>query len=358
MTPFIKIACFVAVSAAFAQDKPAFVSSPRRIWTAPELSAAPDGWIANSLAWADFVLEKHEPTWPEIPVRRAALIRLDDVLHIEPAPKNALVQKWYRDRMNRALEEIERTRVTTGVRIWKLYDHGFVVRTPSVTYAHDIVPGPPTDGKRGWEGMAVDAAWIERFARQVDVMLISHWHQDHANPQVVAALLKQGKTVVGPMGLAQDRAEFAAPEFAGIVYPKRSISEVHAIGKLKVVAYPGHQGVPITNNVHLVTTPEGFTTVHTGDQSNEDDFEWIADIGAQHRVDVLFPNCWTPDLPRMARGVNPRWIIPGHENEMAHTVPHREDFTQTYNRLVGAPYPYFVMMWGETVALPVEGKRP
>ena len=352
------IAFLVMSSVAAAQDKPGFVSSPRRLWTAPELTGASDEWITNSLAWSDYVLAKHPPAGPETPVRRAALIRIDDVLHIEPAPKNPIVQRWYRERMSRVLSEIESTRVTSGVRIWKLYDHGFVVRTPSVTYAHDIVPGPPTDGKRGWEAMTVDAAWIERFARQVDVMLISHWHHDHANPAVVAALLKQGKTVVGPQGLAQDRAEFAAPEFAGIVYPRRSISEVHQIGKLKVVAYPGHQGVPIINNVHLVTTPEGFTTVHTGDQSNDDDFAWLTNIGAQHRVDVLFPNCWTNDLPRLARGVHPRWIIPGHENEMAHTVPHREDFTQTYNRLWGAPYPYFVMMWGESVELPFEGKRP
>jgi hypothetical protein len=54
------------------------------------------------------------------------------------------------------------------------------------------------------------------------------------------------------------------------------------------------------------------------------------------------------NLPRAIRGVNPALVITGHENEMAHTVPHREDFTQTYNRLEGVRQPFLVMMWGES----------
>jgi hypothetical protein len=67
-------------------------------------------------------------------------------------------------------------------------------------------------------------------------------------------------------------------------------------------------------------------------------------------VDIYLPNCWMPDLDRAVRGVNPRLVITGHENEMAHTVPHREDYTQTYNRLHGIPYPALVMTWGESYA--------
>ena len=33
---------------------------------------------------------------------------------------------------------------------------------------------------------------------------------------------------------------------------------------------------------------------------------------------------------------------------MSHTVDHREDYTQTYNRLFGSPYPAVVMTWGES----------
>jgi LmbE family N-acetylglucosaminyl deacetylase len=121
---------------------------------------------------------------------------------------------------------------------------------------------------------------------------------------------------------------------------------------LKVVAYPGHQGASVVNNVHVVTSPEGFTVVHTGDQSGAEgpggDYDWLAQIGRDRHVDVLLPNCWANALGRIIRGVNPELVITGHENEMAHTVDHREDYTQTYNRLFEARYPAVVMAWGES----------
>lgn len=121
---------------------------------------------------------------------------------------------------------------------------------------------------------------------------------------------------------------------------------------LRVVAYPGHQSKAPLVNVHLVTTPENFTVIHTGDQFGFEgpggDFDWIAQIGRDHQVDLLMPNCWGNSLGRTIRGVNPALVITGHENEMAHTVDHREDYTQTYNHLFEARYPAIVMTWGES----------
>ncbi|MCX6633115.1 MAG: hypothetical protein NTW28_36430, partial [Candidatus Solibacter sp.] len=85
-----------------------------------------------------------------------------------------------------------------------------------------------------------------------------------------------------------------------------------------------------------------------GDTGAGSDFDWIAQIGRDHRVDVLLPNCWTTDIQRVARGVDPQLILTGHENEMGHTVDHREDYTQTYNHLFGSRYPFLVMAWGES----------
>jgi hypothetical protein len=62
---------------------------------------------------------------------------------------------------------------------------------------------------------------------------------------------------------------------------------------------------------------------------------------------VLMPNCWATDIVRLADGFRPKLIIPGHENEMGHTIDHREPFWLTYNRLSKSPYPLMVMAWGE-----------
>jgi L-ascorbate metabolism protein UlaG (beta-lactamase superfamily) len=235
------------------------------------------------------------------------------------------------------------------MRIWKLYNHGFFVRTPNVSFAFDVVPGPP-----GIQDFAVTAGLLERIAVQADALFLSHPHNDHVNRDVARMFLTRNKPVLAPEGLWA-----AEPEFAGkLTYPKRSASEVLDVpvraGKqvLKLTAYPGHQGASPINNVNLVVTPEGFAVIHTGDQSGNEgpgsDFDWIAHIGHNRPIDVALPNCWTTDIKRVLRGIDPRLVITGQENEMAHEVPHREDYTQTYNHLAGSPYPVLVMTWGES----------
>jgi L-ascorbate metabolism protein UlaG (beta-lactamase superfamily) len=348
--------CLIALLAAFswtvvAQDPgphPPFVSSPRRILVPPELLDAPDEWIDRSLQWVESILEQYPPGNPETPVRRAALIRLDDILHIKSAPAKPLVQQYYRMRMERAVTEIEHTRVAEGMRIWKLYNHGFLVRTPTVSFTFDIVPGTREPG------FNIPKELLERLVNQSDATFISHLHGDHANQEVARLFLANHKPVIAPEGLWADVPELADK----LTYPKRSVSEVHDIRlqngaqTLNVVSYPGHQGTPVLVNVNLVTTPEGFTVVQTGDQSGAEgpgsDFDWMAQIGRDHHVDVLMPNAWANGLPRIVRGVNPELVITGHENEMGHAVDHREDYTQTYTHMFGVRYPFLVMTWGES----------
>lgn len=340
---------FTPTSAIRADDpKPAFVTSARRLFTAPELLDTPDEWIDRSLQWVNFTLDARRPSLVEHPLRRAALIRLDDVLHIPSTPEKPLVQAFYRARMERAVEEIERTTVTEGMRIWKLYNHGFLVRTATVSFTYDLVPGVEK------LGFTIPAALMDRLVAQSDATFISHLHGDHASAEIARRFLAAGKPVVAPEALWKDQ-----PDLAGrLTILERSTKIEHELRvrggaqMLRVMAYPGHQGPPVLNNISLVTTPEGFTTVQTGDQwqmdEPGDDFEWISSIGRDRDVDVLLPNCWTNHLDRMVRGVNPKLVITGHENEMGHVVPHREDYTQTYNRLFGIPYPSIVMTWGES----------
>ncbi|MDQ6677325.1 MAG: MBL fold metallo-hydrolase [Acidobacteriota bacterium] len=327
---------------------PKFVSSSRRILTAPELLDAPDEWIERSLEWVEYVLENFPPSIDENPVRRAALIRLDDVLHIKTAPEKPLVQKYYRMRLSRALDEIEQTTVSNGMRVWKLYNHGFLIRTPSVSFTYDIVPGVARI-----PGFNAGNDLLARIAAQSDATFISHLHGDHANQQVARQFLALGKPVIAPDGLWAENLELAH----ALTYPKRATNAVqkipvkHGRQTLTITAYPGHQGESILNNINCVTTPEGLTVIQTGDQSLTDvpgsDFDWIAQIGRDHHVNLLLPNCWANSLHRIVRGVNPDLIITGHENEMGHTVDHREDYTQTYERMYGLRYPFIVMTWGE-----------
>lgn len=300
------------------------------------------------------------PAAPEPPERRLALLLIDGVLHEEAAATRAAVHSFHRDRIDAAATEVERTTVTAGARVWKLYDHGFVVRTPSVTLAFDLVRGVHVaDG-----AFAVDDAVMERLADACDVMFVSHRHEDHADPTVVEAFLSRGKVVVAPPSLWDGE-----PLHAGVTHLPRRAHEPHALPvrdgemDLRVVVYPGYQGDDdgIPNNVTLVTTREDMGFMHTGDQSDPRAFAWIDDIANHHRVDVLMPNCWTTDIVRLVRGVRPSIVITGHENEMGHTIDHREPYWLTYQRQtgserfggsrdVGYDAPLVLMTWGESFA--------
>lgn len=327
---------------------PPFVSNSRRLLSPPELLDAPDEWIDRSLQWVDYIFRTYPPGLVELPPRRPALFRLDEILHIELAPRKPLVQKFYQLRLQRAIEEIEQTQVSEGMRIWRLYNHGALVRTPSASYTFDIVPGA------GKEGFVLSSEWLKRLVVQSDAHFISHWHSDHANPDVARLFMEAKKPIVAPERLFSEDPVLS--RYLTIL--ERSLHSVHTISirgemsKLDVVTLPGHQGAPVLDNVTWVRSMEDLTVLHTGDQSGEEgdgtDFDWLAQIGHYQQVDVLLINGWTNNLHRIVRGVNPSLVIPGHENEMTHAIPHREEYTQDYERMFGLHYPFIVMAWGES----------
>jgi hypothetical protein len=105
-------------------------------------------------------LQRVPPALPEPPERKLALLLIDGVMHEEAAATRAAVQTFHRDRITAAAAEIGSTVVSTGARIWKLYDHGFVIKTASVTFAFDLVRGVHVAGG----ALAVDDAVMESLA--------------------------------------------------------------------------------------------------------------------------------------------------------------------------------------------------
>jgi hypothetical protein len=325
---------------------PKFVSSVRLLLAPPELPSAALPWVSDSLEWADYIFTMFPPSIPEPPERRAALLRVDDVLHLPDAATIPAVETYYVGRIEGALDSIEHSQIAAGARIWKLYNHGFVVKTSGNAFAFDIVSGTQTPG------ISISDADIRRIVDSTDVLFISHWHPDHADKRVVRAYLKAGKPVIAPPQLWDDD-----PEFAGkLVTPNRQVEYQNVLKlpsghDLRYIAYPGHQGTTVLNNVYLVSTDSGFSVVHTGDQYAPSpafpDYQWLSQISCHHGVDVLLINGWTPGLNRIAAGIHPRLLITGHEDELAHEIPHRESYSQSYNRLFCTTYPYLVMTWGE-----------
>ncbi len=317
------------------------IKYPVQYWGDTELYL--DKQHEEMLAHVENILAVNPPQIPEPLVRKSALYLVDAVLHDVKAPERPSVQAFHHRRMEAVLKELETTKVTDGAVIWKLYDLGFIVRTKSVTLAFDFIRGHSSKV----EEFAIADDLAQKIADQCDILFISHLHGDHADEVIAGMFLDAGKKVIAPENLWEDQ-----PIHERLTFLERAADTVHDVEltdgkKLDVVVFPGHQG-DLLNNVSLVTTPEGMGFCQTGDQANDGDFAWIDEAGKNYRVDVLMPNCWTTDMPRLAEGLDPVLVIPGHENELGHTIDHREPYWLTYYRFPSDKYPLLLMTWGES----------
>ncbi len=342
--------------------------SPAQLRVAPKRASPDSAMMKKDSAYLDrqdhafleeiaATLEKRPPGVPINRERELALLLLDAVMHDPRAAFRRPVQDFFHYRMEKAIGEMEHTRVDKGARIWKLYNMCFIVRTRSVTMAFDLTSAGSSESA----GFMLPEAMASRLVDQCDVLFISHYHDDHADKEIAARFIAKGKPVVAPPQIwAGD------PIHARITHLERNADLLQALpvknGRevLKIVLFPGHQMRKIENNVPLVFTPEGLSFCHMGDQINEGDFmpdyQWIDSVGKRYHVDVLMPPCWTNELFRIVKGFNPALVLPGHENELGHPVNDRVPFwgdseflELTYPALKRSEYPVIITAWGESV---------
>lgn len=301
-------------------------------------------------------INTESPQYPLSRERYLSLLLVDAVLHDVYAGKRPAVQQFFHSQISSALKEIENTEVKQGAKVWKLYNHGFIVRTKSVTIAFDLVSGESAE----FEGFTLSEEIMKRFIKQCDALFISHRHRDHSNRWIAEQFIEMGKPVVAPPQVWKGE-----PIHEKITHLKREAHKIQQLPiknntlKLDVVIYPGHQMSSHENNVSLIISPEGISFAHMGDQINEGDFmidyDWIDKVKDNHKVDILIPPCWTNEIYRIAKGFNPKLVIPGHENELGHTIDDRVPFWDdsdyldlTYPELKASDYPWVLMTWGES----------
>ena len=326
----------------------------------PNLNDKEDSYLnrqANAfLTEISNTLNQFPPQFPRQPERIQALSLLDAVMHDKYAAFRPPVQHFYQTRILNALQEIEKSKIKNGAKIWKLYNMGFIVKTKSVTIAFDLVSGESA----GSEKFTIPNDIMGRFVDQCDVLFISHRHRDHKDYWIAQKFIEQGKPVVAPPQVWNDN-----PIHDKITLLKREANKKQSLYlpnkklKLDVVVYPGHQMSSHENNVSLVFTPENLSFCHMGDQINEGDFmidyEWIDHVSEYYEVDVLMPPCWTNEIYRIVKGFDPKLVIPGHENELGHSIDDRVPFWDdsaylelTYPELKKSNYPLILMTWGES----------
>ena len=286
-------------------------------------------------------LDKFPPSLTPSLERKLALYNLDAVLHTPRPDTTAALKSYMEKRTDAVIADLDKP-VSKGIRIYKIYNDGFIVRSKSATVAFDICSR---------NGSLIPSEQMERLVKHCDVMFLSHNHSDHSDRAVVSVFNKLGIPVYAPENFWPENKEINHIRYT-------EIKDLH-VGQVDVKVLPGHQD-DLINNIHVVRFPEGFTVAHLGDQYNKDDLAWLKDVnkklqfkknGKKYRkLDVLIIDCWIHDMNEHIKDFDPNIIVTGHENELGHTIDHREAFWLTYYKMeevVKPDAPYLIMSWGE-----------
>ena len=286
----------------------------------------------------DEALTENPPVVGAPMARKLALYNLDAMLHEVKYDNTEPFCNFIDSRIGKVIEDMM-SPVKRGVKIYKIYNDGFVVRTKSANIAFDVVRGA-CKGQQLLSNEQVDA-----IVDKCDVLFLSHNHGDHVDKYVVNRFIEAGKPVVA--------ASEILPNLEGVTHYRSESEILDKVVKLKsgeelqVKIFPGHQS-PMMCNIYVVTTPDKYTVAHTGDQYDKNDMEWIAEIKDKApKIDALMINCWSYQIAEAIKGFDPRYVLSGHENEMGHTIDHREAFWLTFQKLEPVQHDYVVMSWGE-----------
>ena len=270
--------------------------------------------------------------------RKLALYNLDAMLHEVKYDNSEPFCAFVDKRMQRVIEDMKAP-LKKGMKVYKIYNHGFVARTKKACVAFDVVRGY-CKGQHLLSNDQVDA-----IVENCDVLFLTHNHGDHVDRYVADRFIEAGKPVIAPDEILAN--------VEGVTHYR---SETDVLDRdvtladgdvLKVKIFPGMQDQMMCN-VYVVTTPDQYVVAHTGDQYNREDLEWLVNVkDVVPKIDALMINCWTYNLKDVIEGFDPRYVITGHENEMGHTIDHREAFWLTFQKMQPINHDYVVMAWGE-----------
>lgn len=337
-------AAFVTMNV-MAQTAPEVKPKPKKFHGNPDYYLEVQG--AHIFRNADVALDENPPMVNATAARKAALYCLDALHHDVRYDNSEAMREFCNSRINKLVADLEKP-VKKGLKIYKVYNEGMVARTKSVTVAFDLVRGTYLARRQhaGTDYRIVTDEQMKAIVDKCDVMFLSHNHTDHIDRWVVEQFIAAGKPVIAnPEILANVDGVDHWRDDEGIFSNELMLKNGE---KLQVKIFPGHQK-PIRNNVPVITTPEKYTICHTGDQhDSKSSSAWIETVKDNApKIDALMINCWTNSILKALKGFNPRYVITAHENEMGHSIDHREAFWLTFDKLKTTEYPFVVMSWGE-----------
>lgn len=303
-----------------------------------------NSYLSNRI---EFIFDNNHPEY-QSEERMNALFLVDGITHY-PKPHGNAIKKFFFNRYKKTLKSIKDVKVDSGVVIWNVYNMGYIVKTPKSTIAFDLIVLPDCMIKEG--DIKLHKKILSELVAECDILFVSHNHGDHKDIYVAKQFLSQNKPVIAQKGIFTNEDYYNRIE-----HPKCDGNKIPFIipdtkEKLILRIYPGHQAVAadraIDNNFTLITLSNNITIAHSGDQSWNADFKWLDTMSKDIDIDILMVNTWTANPERLTKGLKPKVILPGHVNEMDHTIRGREPYWKSYKTWKDIDSEIIHLFWGE-----------
>ncbi len=249
------------------------------------------------------------PVYGDSSIRRTCFSVLDEKFKSESAGWDPAIEDFYNGMLENVVSDISNPCSGLAV-IYKMYNHGFIVKLQDMIIAFDLVPGMIT-----WDLIPQEV--LER----IDVLLVSHVHSDHFNSTILDQVINLGGTVIIPEEINYPGAT------------KLAANDSIIISGVKIIAHDGLHSVPV--RIYEVTSPLGIKIMHTGDnQTSETLPENIEDL------DILLLNSWVNEssgdisnitgMYNCLQKLKPSLMIPGHCNELWHSPSQRYAYDSVF----------------------------
>ena len=304
-------------------------------------------WITETHQIVDKLKKMYPPQVDdgqfEAMMRRNTLRLLDYPLHFDNFAKttaegnevfNTATNAYLDDARQQVLQWLDQPKPEAGqLDITLIYNMGVLIRSSEKTIAIDV----------RWDGTKEEAM---KIAESIDMLFLTHPHNDHYSPVMLQAAVNAGKPVVLPCSLKNWTNDEAIVIDKELLQPKE-------LDDVRICCLRGDQGEDIPNNVYLIEF-NGWRILHQGDNAVWDIQTKLAEMPM---ADIIIAPSWngiqhllTPALKAQRyRGQGEPLFLPVHNNEMCHTVDHRESYWELFNRndRLGNPdyhYPPFVLI--------------
>ena len=333
-------------------------------------------WMQAAIDYGSALLKVTEGRDATDPVRRLGLEVIDYPLHVdnyggkladdERNAFNEAVLGYARTTRDRVVKEVRAARVPDGqLWIWRIYNMAFILKGPQHTVAIDLTSRPVLP--RAPQVWAAED-W-KAVAEIVDLAVVTHPHGDHTSEPFLREMMRLGKPLVLPGDVStyviREGRPVAIPYTTGpscvkLVEDHKDPVDVAGVGFRNFRGF--QDSVPC--NVYLMDI-DGVRVVDNGDNYDRGKEKMLEQAPP---ADVVIASTWNQvhhvlTCVQAAPGFSPEQavFVPAHENELGHSVAHRESYLEMYTmpeRLGKPAFPLtrtFPLGWGECLKY-VRGK--